>query len=284
MSAPTRPVLRYHGGKWRLAPWIIGFFPVHRVYVEPFGGAASVLMLKAPARSEIYNDLDAEVVSLFRVLRDPARAAELRELIRLTPFARDEYDAAHDLNAGEVERARRLVIRSFMGFGSRGASTLAPTGFRVTYQDGDGLPCRDWVGMPEAMDAIIERLAGVLIEHRPGTEVMARFDGPDVLHYADPPYVLSTRNARQETYQHEMTDEDHRVLAATLHSLQGFVVLSGYRSAMYDELYAGWPCHTRQSRTNLNSKRTEVVWLNPACAAALATQREQQFFALGTIA
>ena len=84
-----RPLLRYHGGKWLLAPWIISHFPAHRVYVEPFGGAASVLIRKERSYAEVYNDLDSEVVNLFRVLR--AQPDDLVHAIELTPFARDEF-------------------------------------------------------------------------------------------------------------------------------------------------------------------------------------------------
>ena len=82
-----RPIVRYHGGKWKLAPWIIANMPQHRVYVEPFGGAASVLLRKPRAYAEIYNDLDGEIVNLFRVLRDATSAALLFAQVRLTPFA-----------------------------------------------------------------------------------------------------------------------------------------------------------------------------------------------------
>jgi hypothetical protein len=83
MNAPTRPALRYHGGKWRLAPWIIGNFPPHRTYVEPYGGAASVLLRKRRCYAEVYNDLDSEIVNVFRVLRDTVEA--LAQLCRCKP-------------------------------------------------------------------------------------------------------------------------------------------------------------------------------------------------------
>jgi hypothetical protein len=127
MTRPTRPVLRWHGGKWNLAPWIISHFSAHKVYVEPFGGAGSVLMRKRRAYAEIWNDLDGHVVNLFQVLRSH-RAGELVEQLRLTPFARDEFDLAYQPYEDPVERARRLVVRSFMGHGSNSHSRV--TGFR----------------------------------------------------------------------------------------------------------------------------------------------------------
>lgn len=135
MTAPTRPVLRWHGGKWRLAPWILDHMPSHRVYVEPFGGAGSVLLRKPRAYAEVYNDLDDEVVGLFDVLREPESAKRLEELLRLTPFARSEFKRAYRKTEEPIERARRLIIRAFMGFGSNAHSSQEKghrsTGFRA---------------------------------------------------------------------------------------------------------------------------------------------------------
>jgi len=112
--APTRPVLRYHGGKWRLASWIISHFPPHRVYVEPFGGAASVLLRKPRSYAEVYNDMDGEIVNVFRVLRDPARARELERVLRLTPFAREEFELSYIRDEDPIEQARRTIVRAFI--------------------------------------------------------------------------------------------------------------------------------------------------------------------------
>lgn len=131
MTAVTRPALRYHGGKFRLAPWICGFFPEHTVYVEPFGGAASVLLHKDRTHSEVYNDVHDEVVNVFRVLRDPVMAEQLARMVDLTPFARAEFEASYEHTDEPVERARRTVIRSFMGFGSGAAFSKHATGFRT---------------------------------------------------------------------------------------------------------------------------------------------------------
>ena len=116
LLCPSRPILRYHGGKWILAPWIISHFPPHRVYVEPFGGAASVLLRKPRSYAEVYNDLDREIVSLFRVARE--RGEELRRALELTPFARQEYLEAWHPSDDPLEQARRTVIRAYMGFAS----------------------------------------------------------------------------------------------------------------------------------------------------------------------
>lgn len=259
MTAPSRPILRWHGGKWLLAPWIISHMPAHRVYVEPFGGAASVLMRKPRAYAEVYNDLDDEVVNLFRVLRSP-EALSLIEQLRLTPFASGEFAAAYEPAECAVERARRTVVRSFMGFGSNGVHRA--TGFRSNSNRSGTTPARDWVNYPDALAAVVERLRGVVILNRDAREVMAAHDGPDTLHYVDPPYVFDTRTDSGHDYAHEMTDADHVALLEFLHGLKGRVILSGYPCDLYDQALSGWTRIERAALADGARKRVEVLWCN----------------------
>lgn len=277
-EAPSRPVLRYHGGKWRLASWLLSFFPAHRCYVEPFGGGASVLLRKARSEAEVYNDLDEEVVNLFRVLRSPANAERLIGMLALTPFARAEFEGSYEATEDDVERARRLVVRSYMGFGSSVFAKHA-TGFR-DYSKAHRrrrYPAADWANYPDCLRLCIERFAAVIVDRRDALEVIARHDSPDTLFYVDPPYVLSTRGSARgvrQKYAVELTDDDHRALAGVLHGLRGSVVLSGHPSPLYDDLFAGWERHQRAHMADGANPRTEVVWLNPACVTARRRETE----------
>lgn len=275
---PTRPAARWYGGKWLLAPRIIPYFPDHRIYVEPFGGAASVLIRKTRAYAEVYNDLDDDVVNLFRVLRDPDTAVRLIELVRLTPFARTEFLGCYDETDDPVERARRLLIRSFMGFGSNAHASPRgghrSTGFRGNSNRRGTTPAQDWA--PDALPALSERFRGVVIENRPATEVMRQHDSLSTLHYVDPPYLPNLRSPankydqRYRMYRHEMDEADHRALLAFLPRLTGMVVLSGYASALYDDALAEWGRVEIDAYADGARPRTEVLWLNPACVAALS--------------
>lgn len=285
-----RPALRYHGGKWLLGPWIIGFFPEHRTYVEPFGGGGSVLLRKQRCYAEVYNDLDGEIVNLFRVLRD--RGPELCQALMLTPFAREEFEISYLTGKSEtekypesehvpdVERARRVIVKSYMGIGTNAITrpngiaddggqlySRPATGFRANTSRSGSIPAHDWASYPENLRAIIERLRGVVIEQRHAQLVMAAHDRPDTLHYVDPPYPHSTRNAGHD-YCHEMTDEQHRELAAFLHGLKGAVVLSGYACPLYDELFAGWQRHEKQTYADGARPRVEVLWIKKAEVSA----------------
>ncbi|RWM19642.1 MAG: DNA adenine methylase [Mesorhizobium sp.] len=279
MNAPTRPVLRWHGGKWKLAPWIIGFFPAHRIYVEPFGGGGSVLMRKPRSYGEVYNDLDDEVVTLFRVLRDRASAAELERVLQLTPFARVEFKDAYQPSEDPIERSRRLLVRSYMGFGSNAHASQhkghRSTGFRSNSNRSGTTPAQDWANYPDVLAAMVARLAGVVIENRDAKEVMAQHDSGETLHYVDPPYLPETRargnryDLAWRMYRHELSRDDHAALLAFLADLKGMVVLSGYPDPLYDDALADWRRIETKAFADGARERVEVLWLNPACAAAL---------------
>lgn len=274
-----RPLLRYHGGKWKLAKWIIRHFPPHRIYTETFGGAASVLLRKPRSYAEIYNDLDGEIVNLFRVVRDPMQGRELARLLTLTPYARTEFDAAYLSSGDPIEQARRTVIKSFMGFSGAGITGKWKTGFRANSKRSGTTPAHDWMNYPQALEALIERLQGVVIENRPAEHVMIAHDSLETLHYVDPPYPASTRQGRWvgNAYRHEMTDDDHRDLAGVLHDLRGMVVVSGYPCKLYDiDLYPDWQRAEKPALADGASKRTEVLWLSPSASIALNEQKELQ--------
>lgn len=255
---PSRPVLRWHGGKWILAPWIISHFPDHKVYVEPFGGAASVLLRKPRSYAEIYNDLDDEVVNLFQVLRSGA-SERLTDLLRLTPFASDEFFSAYEKSKDPVERARRTIVRAFMGFGSNGVHRK--TGFRSNSNRSGTTPARDWLNYPDALGVTVERLRGVVVLNRDAKDVMRAHDGPETLHYVDPPYMAGTRDSGAD-YAHELSDEDHSNLLCFLKSLEGKVVLSGYPDPSYDLALEGWRRIERGALADGARERTEVLWMN----------------------
>lgn len=263
MTAPTRPVLRYHGGKWRLAPWIISHFPAHRIYVEPFGGGASIMLRKPRSTTEVYNDLEGNVVSLFRVMRD--RPADLAGMLELTPFARAEYATLYEPAGDEIESARRFIARSFMGMNSKG--TFEASGFDVRVNDDHYISrIRSLCRVPDEIAAVAGRMKLVVIENRDAVEVIERFDRPEALHYCDPPYVQSTRSGK--VYGHDCDDAGHRRIAAALRAAHGMVVLSGYPSPLYDELYGDWRCVSTRVHTDHAREVTECLWLNPACVAA----------------
>lgn len=257
-----RPILRYHGGKFLLAKWIISHFPKHRIYCEPFGGAASVLLQKERAYSEVYNDLDIEVVNLFKVCRE--RGQELITNLSNTPFARKEFELSYIKTDDEIEQARRTVIRSFMGFGSASASGRK-TGFRSNSNRSGTTPAHDWKNFPEALSGIIERLQGVVIENRDAFEIIRQHDTSETLFYLDPPYTLDSRCNGQKTksYRYEMKDEQHIELCKMLNQLKGVCIVSGYDNSIYNDLLKDWSKVKKSWFSDGAKKRVEVLWLSP---------------------
>lgn len=269
----TRPMLRWLGGKWRLAPWIISHFPLHRIWLEPYGGAASITLRKDRAYNEIVNDLDDDLVNLYRVLRSPDADQLIRHLA-LTPYALTEYRAAFEPTDCPVERARRLVVRSHMSHGSNGARVDRPLGFRRDGPSGSTNVAGEWADFPDALRLIVERFRGVNITQRPALDLIADYETPDALIYLDPPYVPETRSSKARSgegyhaYTHEMSLDDHAAMLAQIATHPAMIILSGYPNPMYDAALPGWRRVEIEARAHRNSPRREALWLNPATLAA----------------
>lgn len=265
-----KPPVPYFGAKGRTAPWITSLLPSHRHYVEPYCGGLSVLLAKQPSPMETVNDLDGDLVTFWRVLRE--RPEDLLRACELTPHARAELTAAWDPTTDEVERARRVWVRLSQGRGGM----MRRTGWRhYTMSSGSS------IGMPGYLDAYrsrllpaAARLADVSLECLPALTIIGKYGAAaDVLLYVDPPYLASTRGDANSRYGVEMkTEAEHRELAAALADCRAAVVLSGYDSPLYDELYAGW--HRAEHRTMTGNARTakgrtEVLWSNRPLADRL---------------
>jgi len=267
-----RSIITYYGGKgysWRR---IIPHFPPHYTYAEPFGGSAAVLLNKETSPVEVYNDIDSNLVTIFRVLRD--HPDELRRALELTPYSREEYVRCLGPLDGldDVEKARRLIVRYRQAFGGTGQkATPGRWRYSVTAsRRGMASEVSKWLSTIDAvMPAVVERFRRVQIENLPWQEIIWRYDTPETLFYSDPPYMPSTRNSHGE-YACEMTVDEHRELAEVLNNVKGYVVLSGYASPEYDEWYRGWErvefdatLFARSDRQRSRDKRTEVLWIKP---------------------
>jgi len=254
--------LRYLGGKSKIAEWTISQFPKHKTYGELFAGGAVTLINKPIVTNEIYNDKAGNVVNVFRVLRDHGEL--LKELLRLTPYSRDEFMLSLEPTDNDIELARRTVIRSMMSFGGAGIYNTS-SGFRAVANNNTSAPKR-WMSYIEALDIIIERFRYVTIENRPAIELMPIHDSPETLYYLDPPYLQSTRVKGSNQYEHEMSEQDHIDLANESHKCKGMIIISGYHSDLYDDLYKDWQVLEKSSQAGSvkgGVKRTEVLWLSP---------------------
>lgn len=254
-------VIKYPGAKWAVAPWIIAHFQKHRSYLEPFFGSGAVLFTKERSAIETVNDIDGDIVNLFEWIRtDPEKLANA---IHWTPYARAEYDRAWAAQYSETDSFKRAVdfyIRMMQGHGFR--TTGEKVGWKNDVQGREAAyAARYWAETPETIMQAAERLRGVQIENRPAVELIRRFNFPNVLIYADPPYVLATRKGRKQ-YRHEMTDDDHMELLDALKRHTGPVVISGYESDLYNTELRGWNKDETGAVTQAASRWKEIIWMN----------------------
>ena len=259
-------VFRYPGAKWSIAEWIIQHFPngyEKLCFLEPFAGSAAVFFNKNPSRVETINDLDSNIVNLFRVLRESPE--ELRRAIELTPYSREEYELAIESfeHPDPIEKARRYFVRCMQGVG---AKTNARGTWRVEPRAYPGGAAKKWCDGGDLLMEAAKRLRGgtetlVQIEHTDAIGLIDRFNSRDVLMYLDPPYLRSTRRSGA-LYTNEMTEKDHRRLLDTISSSKAYIILSGYDSDLYNEALRDWYKDSIMVTTTSLAIAAETVWMN----------------------
>ncbi len=257
----------WYGGKFSHLDWLLPLLPECLHYCEPFAGSGAVLMNRDPSPVETYNDIDGEVVNFFRVLRE--NKDELIELIALTPFSREEFALACELDPDltNVERARRFYVRA----------RQVRTGLAQTASIGRWANCKNtsrsgmsgvvsrWLGGVEQLDFIAERFLRVQIENRPATNIIKLYDSKETFFYCDPPYIHETRGD-SKAYGFEMDNQMHIELAEVLNEAEGMVALSNYDCELMNKLYSSkkWKKIYSPEKTihSTKDKRQEVLWVN----------------------
>lgn len=258
-----KAIFRYPGSKWKIAPWIVSHFPenyTNYVYLEPFGGSLAVFFNKEPGAIEVVNDLDGDIINLFRVLRE--RPEELKRAIELTPYSREEYDLAFEPCEDPVERARRFMIIANQGIGAKRSTK---SGWQCYASPDPGGCVVKWSSVVNVIEPAAKRLRGsttnlVHIEHRDALDLIRRFDDSNVLMYLDPPYMRRTRRSGA-LYRHEMENKQHADLLETIKKSKAKIVISGYDDDYYNEQLTGWDTDEVIARTTVGNA-TEKIWRN----------------------
>lgn len=257
-----KSVIKYPGSKWNIAPKLVELIPEHHSYVEPFFGSGAVLFNKPVSDIETVNDLDSDVVNLFRCIQKDSE--RLARLVMTTPFSREEYERQFDgctstLYASNFQRAAGFLIKCWQGHGFR------TNGYKVGWKNDvvgreKAYALWNWYRLPDWIIDITERLRKVQIENRPALEVIERFNYSQVFMYLDPPYMLGTRSGKQ--YMHEMTDAEHEELLQMILQSRAKIMISGYETDMYNDYLSGWEKRQFSSCAEHGKPRIETVWMN----------------------
>ena len=276
------PPLKWHGGKFYLAPKIVALMPPHLHYVEPYAGGLSVLLARDPADkrlwlgnggsengvSEVVNDLNEQLTNFWRVLQQPERFARFQRLCEATPLSRIEFDRAanqgHDISDDPVLAAWQFFVRCRQSLAGRMKGFTSLTRNRT--RRGMNGNVSEWLGAIEGLPAVHERLRLVVIENLDAIKLIRREDAQSTLFYLDPPYLHETR-ATDDVYAHEMGPDHHAELLEVICACKGRVMLSGYPSELYDRRLHDWKRYEfvlpNQAAGGKTKRRmTEVVWCN----------------------
>jgi DNA adenine methylase len=267
-----RPPVKRHGGKAYLARRIIGLFPQHRVYVEPYLGAGSVLLNKPKSLREVAGDIEPGLMGMWTALASRteqfvAYLAGISYSDAMFGWAITQTEEAvlHD----SIPDAAAYLVRNRMSRGGLGKDFAWSERLRGKRRPGGPIPgdLNAWNTIREELPVIAERVKHVEFNCCDAIQLIRSNNHPGCLVYCDPPYYHATRT-HTKAYDHEMTHDQHVELLDVLLGCEGKVFLSGYANPLYDGRLAGWkrhewnlPNHSGQGKTK--QRRIECVWEKP---------------------
>lgn len=264
--------------------------PKHLHYVEPYFGGGAVLLARDPNRnwmadgeqalpagaqgaSEVVNDIYGELTNFWRVLQDERTFERFQHRISLIPFSEAEFDEAKLGDAdgplgGDTAVARAIRFFILARQSRQGLMRDFATLSRNRTRGGINEQVSAYLGVIEGLPAIHARLRNVVILKQEALDVIRRQDGEHVLFYNDPPYLQSTRSAK-DAYAHEMSEDQHRELLTVLAGITGKFMLSGYPSELYSQFatqhnWVRWEKQVDNKASSSKVKQTmhECVWCN----------------------
>ncbi len=265
----------YFGSKNKIAQKLASNLPPHYCWVEAFCGSAALTLAKPPAAIEIINDLDGEIINLFRQLRTNQK--EICRLIELTPYAKQELENARkkDNNDNDLERARKFLVQAM--FAINGVFGKEKSGFSYSQsyaRNGKEARVNRWYNLPTRIEQVVERIRNVRIENRNAIDILKMFiNRPATLVYLDPPYL----GKRTKGYNNDANNEDyHLEMLKLANKAKCMIFISGYENPLYDNFLKkdnGWMKKTIKTITK-DSKgqshaRKEVIWMNKYYQKAL---------------
>ena len=234
----------------------------HKVYIEPFGGGASILFAKKPSELEVYNDINHALYEFFTVLSDPELFDKFYRRVSVLPLSRELYSGCRETWKDEkdlVVRVSKWFVLARQSFGG----TLG--GWRYSVNQNKAPKC--WMNCLEGLPQVHSRLQKVQIECLDWSDIFEKYDSENALFYCDPPYVLATRSGQEAAYEYEMTEEDHKKFVSCLLNIKGQAVVSGYDHEIYEDLVkVGWEKYKIDMKVTFpseNKEREEIVWCTP---------------------
>lgn len=251
--------IKYYGGKTYMTEIIKSYFPNnYEVYVQGFGGGASLLFSKEQEKCQIYNDLGQNVYSLFKTLSDKTLFFQLKQKLDLTFYSSDlRKEFKQKLKQNDLtilERAYCFIYvnrSSFNGVGGFSTNLITRRNMSKSVSD--------YLSMIDYLPQIHNRLSSVIVQNRNIFDLIPKYDSENTFFYLDPPYVQETRSSNTN-YQVEMTNEQHEQFVELINNSKGKFLISGYYHPIYDNLHNFKRIDFESP--NSGSDSIQTLWLN----------------------